>query len=398
MFFSVLAGVAFAQDAATSAFREMVQQSPQLQAAQQRIEAARNRIDSAGRLADPEAEGVVSRGPGDRDMWELSVMQPLPKRGERAAERDRARAVVAVAEAEFAMVAGEVAADVAVALAEAEGASARARVLETQLRRFDSVLQSLEARLATASNVRLADRLALQTRVAGMQLEIEAAKRAALDAQAETRGLLGLSPDAAVPPFAAPAAGEVSPRESAASAVAAARASEAEAVAKMARTSARPATSVGLRFERERGNGGSEDRLGLAFSSEIPWRGPTYARAEMRAAESERSAAQAEGNSARFRIATATGRVERAQRLAETARRLAGETRARLEAQHDALIRAAGAGGASGSESTVLMAVEIFEQVTATEMKVIEADTAVRVAQAELWRHVPASRFLRFNP
>jgi hypothetical protein len=169
-------------------------------------------------------------------------------------------------------------------------------------------------------------------------------------------------------------------------------------MAKMARASGRPMTSVGLRFERERGNMGNEDIVGIAFMSEIPWRSRGYARAELRAAESEREAAKAEGHGARFRITSALTRVERAERLAETARRLATETTSRLEAQYDALIRAAGAGSAAAGESTVLMAVEIFEQVSVTELKVIEAETAARMARAELWRYAPASRFIPPTP
>ena len=70
-----------------------------LSAAVQRATAARERIESAGRLPDPEVEGMTSRmnGPmGERStMYELNVRQPLPKRGERAANRDRARASAA---------------------------------------------------------------------------------------------------------------------------------------------------------------------------------------------------------------------------------------------------------------------------------------------------------------
>ena len=384
------------QDAAADLVRA-VGGAPVLEAARQRIEAARNRIDASGRLADPEAEGMFSRGPGNRDMWEFNVKQPLPKRGERAADRDRARAAVTMAEAEYALMAGELAAEVAAALAEAEGAQARTKVMEAQRARFDSVLKSIEARLATATTARFADRLTIQTRIAGMQLEIEETGKSALDALADSRGRLGLAPDAALPAFAAPNAAEISHRESALLNAAEARVAEADAAARIARVSAKPSTAVGVRFERERGNMGNEDRVGVAFSSEIPWRSRTYAKAELRAAESERNAANAEGSGARFRITSALSRVARAERLAETARRLAGETRARLDAQYDALVRAAGAGSAAGGDSTVLMTVEIFEQAAATELKVIEADTAVRVARAELWRYAPTSRFLTFN-
>jgi hypothetical protein len=204
---------------------------------------------------------------------------------------------------------------------------------------------------------------------------------------------LGLVPDDTLPRFAAPGVGEISLDESPVSILALARVAEADAMARMAQASAKPATAVGLRFERERGSMGNQDRVGVAFSSEIPWRSRGYARAEFRAAEAERDAAEAEGRGARFRITSALSRVERAERLAVTARRLAGETSGRLDAQYDALVRAAGAGSAAEGESTVLMAVEIFEQATATELKVIEADTAARVARAELWRYVPTSRF-----
>ena len=392
--FALLPVVGEAQDTAAGSLLQAVARAPALEAARKRVEASRSRIDAAGRLADPEAEGMVSRGPEGRDMWEFNVRQPLPKRGERAADRERARAAVSLSEADYALMAGELAADLAAALAEAEGAQARIRVLEAQRARFDSVLRSIEGRLATATSTRIADRLTMQTRIAGMQLEIEAASRMAMDALADSRGRLGLGAEAALPGFAAPAAGEISLTASPASHAALARVAEAEAMAKMARASGRPMTAVGLRFERERGNMGNEDTVGIAFSSEIPWRSRGYARAEYRAAESERDAAKADDHSARFRITSALSRVERAERLAETARRLASETTARLDAQYDALVRAAGAGSAAQGESTVLMAVEIFEQVAAAQLKVIEAETAARVARAELWRHAPASRFL----
>jgi hypothetical protein len=388
----LLPGLVVAQDAATTALIEAVARAPVLEAARNRAEAARSRIESSGRLADPEAEGMISRGVEGRNLWELNVRQPLPKRGERAADRDRARAAVALAEADYAVMAGELAADVAAALAEAEGAQARARVLDAQRVRLDSVLRSIEARLATASTSRMADRLPVQTRIAAMQLEIETAGRSALDALADSRGRLGLMPEAALPAFAAPSADEIVLNEAPALSSSLARVAEADAMAKMAQASARPGTAVGLRFERERGNMGNEDRVGVAFSSEIPWRSRGYARAELRAVESERAAAHAEGNSARFRITSALSRLERAERLAATARRLASETSARLDAQYDALVRAAGAGSAAG-ESTVLMAVEIFEQASTAELKVIEAETAARLARAELWRHAPIRLF-----
>jgi hypothetical protein len=76
---------------------QAVSHAPALKAARQRIQAAEARVGAAGRLADPEVEGMGSRRVGPMNerstMWELNVRQPLPKRGERAADRERAGAV-----------------------------------------------------------------------------------------------------------------------------------------------------------------------------------------------------------------------------------------------------------------------------------------------------------------
>lgn len=378
-------------------FLRVVVAAPALSAAAQRAGAARERIESAGRLADPEVEGMTSRmnGPmGERaTMYELNVRQPLPKRGERAADRDRARAGVAMAEADYASMAGELAADTAMALAEADGAAARIRLLETQLGRLDVVLRSVEARLATGG--RLADRLTVQTRAAEMQMMIAEERDMAADALAAARGRLGLPPESPLPAYVAPAAAEVIAAEAAPSRLATARADEALAMANLARATAKPGTAVGLRIERARTGMGDEDTVGLAFMSEIPWRSRRYARAEVRAAEAERSAAQADRSAAEFRISAAVARVERAERLADTARRLSAGTVGRLTAEYDALIRSAGVPGAG--ESTVLQTVALLEKSTDTEKQVVQAELAVRAARAELWRYLPTERFLNPN-
>lgn len=402
---------AFAANAQTPvagppAFLEAVARSPLLDAASRRIDAARARTESAGRLADPDIEAMASRAEAgamgdDRNMWELNVRQPLPKRGERAADRDRARAVTALAEADYALAAGDLAADVAVSLAEAGGAQARARLIEAQLTRLDSVLKSIETRLATGAGARIADRLTVQTRVASLQLTLEQAQRDAGDARSAARGLLGLSPDAPLPEFAAPTTAEIDPADAAALSLAFARAAEAEAMSRMARASANPMTAVGLRFERERSSMGSQDIVGLAFMSEIPFRGRRYARAEIRAAQAERAAAEADAVAVRHRIVNTLTRVGRAERLAATARRLAEGTEQRLAAEHEALSRAAsvtaGAGGMAG-ETAVLHAVDILDKSTETQLQIIEADTAARTARAELWRFVPTFRLLNVQP
>jgi outer membrane protein TolC len=382
-------------EAAPSELIRVVADAPLLSAAARRADAARARESSAGRLADPEVEGMTSRmsGPmGDRTtMYEVNIRQPLPKRGERAADRDRARAGVSMAEAEYASMMGEMAADTAMALAEAESAEARIRLLETQLARLDAVLRSIEVTLAAGSNSRIADRLTVQSRIASMQLLVEDERKTAADAVAEARGRLGLAPDAVLPAYAAPTTAEILVDEAAALQLAAARTAEASAMIRMARASANPMTAVGLRLERERTTMGDEDTVGIAFMSEIPWRNRRYARAEVRAAEAERSAAQADGTAARYRIASAVTRVQRAERLAETSRRLSSETLGRLNAEYNSMIRAAGVAGSG--ESAVLQTVELLEKSTETELQVIQADLSARTARAELWRYLPTERF-----
>jgi outer membrane protein TolC len=382
-------------EAAQSEFLRVIANAPALSATARRADAARERANSAGRLPDPEIEGMTSRmnGPmGDRStMYELNVRQPLPKRGERAADRERTRAGVAMANADHARLMGELAADVAMALAEAESGQQRIRLLETQRERLDAVLRSLEVRLAAGTNSRIADRLTVQSRVASLQLTIEEERKIVADALSEVHGQLGLPDDATLPAYAAPIASDIDVDASAALRLTAARSEEAMAMANAARASAKPMTAVGLRLERERTTMGDEDTIGVAFMSEIPWRSRGYARADIRAAEAERAAAQAEGKAARYRIASAVTRVERAERLAETAQSLSGETLARLHAEYDSLVRSAGVAGAG--ESTVLQIVELLEKNTETELQVVQANLAARIARADLWRHLPADRF-----
>lgn len=391
-----LAPATFAQPA--PALLDAVAHSPALAAARHRLAAAHARIDASGRLADPEVEGMASRrsgamSTGNVDMWELTVRQPLPKRGERAADRERAQAAAAMAAADYAMLAGDIAADTAMALAERDGALARARLLEAQLGRMTAVLQSIESRLAAGTTARIADRLAVESRLAALQLMLEQEQRLAADADTQARSLLSLAPDAPLPDYAAPSPAEIDATHSPALQSAAARRTEADAMSKMARAGARPMTALGLRLEREQTVMGNDDTVGVAFMSEIPWRSRRYARADLRAAEADRAAAHADADAARLRVAAALARVARAERLAASARRLGDETRTRLGAEYDALIRNAGTTATASTDSSVFMAVDLLEKITDTELQILAAETAARVARAELWRHAPAHHF-----
>ncbi len=375
-----------------------VGQAPSLRAARARAEAARERTASAGRFPDPQLEAAYSRESvplgEEYPIWEVTLSQPLPKAGERAADRDRAAAVVSMAEADYAVMAGEMAADTAMALADADAARARATLLARQIERTERVLAVVDSRVSTGS-ARVADRLTLQTRIASMRLMIEKDTRMADDALSDVRGRLGLPPAAALPAFSVPAPAEIDLGTVPLLRLADAKSSEARAMARMARASARPMTAVGLRIEREEQRIGNMDTIGVVFMTELPFRSRGYARAETRAALAEETAALADAESARHRARSALSRVERAERLAATARRLAGETSARLDAEYDSLIRSAGtnASGMAGGETPVLMVLEILERQADTELQVVEADYAARSARAELWRHAPATLF-----
>lgn len=369
-----------------------VAHAPAMAAARQRVEAARIRVESAGRLPDPEVEGMGMRtsdsGP-NANNWELNLRQPLPRRGERAADRERAGAMVQAAEAEFAMLAGELAAETAAALAEHDGAIQRIQLLEAQTRRLESVLQSIDVRLGGGAGGRIGERLTVQTRIAALQLAVEQERRTAADADAEIRGRLGLAPGAPLPAYQALAATEIDVTAAPALQLASARTANAQAMSKMARAGANPMTGVGLRLERSRSGMGNEDMIGLAFMAEIPWRSRQYARAEVRAADADRAAALADGEAARHQIASAITRAEHAERLAAVSRRLGAESRTRFDAEYDALSRTA---GLPGEGSSVLEAVEILEKSTDIDLQIIEAEITARRLRADLWRYAPAGR------
>jgi outer membrane protein TolC len=365
---------------------EAINRAPALNAARQRTDAARERIGSAGRFPDPQLEGMYSQvrqpmGGEQFPMWEVTLSQPLPKPGERAADRQRADASASMARADYSAMAGEMAAEVAMAIADADAARERITLLSRQLARTEQLLSTADTRLATGS-IRLADRLALQTRIASMRLMIETETRMAEDARSTARGLLGLPPDAPLPAFSAPTPDQIAPDDSPTLSLSVARIDEARAMARMARASARPMTSVGVRFEREEQRMGNMDTVGIAFMTELPFRSRRYASAEQRAARAEESAARADALAARHRITSALARVERSERLAASTRRLVDDTGARLDAEYDALARS--------NDTSVTMAVDILERLTDTRLQLINAEAAARLARAELWRHSSA--------
>ena len=373
-----------------------VSQSPTLKAARARAEAARARTGSAARISNPTLEimyGRVNDGMQKYPMWEATLSQALPKAGERAADRNRTAAAVKMAEADYALMSGEMAADTAMAIAEADTARDRMAALTTQISRTERLLTAIDARLATGSG-RIAERLVIQSNIASMRLMVAKDERMAEDARADARAQLGLPAEAPLPLYETPALSSIDENQSPARRLASAKAAESVAMAHMARASARPMTSIGIRFNREEQSMAKMDTISLAIMTELPFRSRRYARADERAARAEEAAAHAEGAAAVHRLSAAISRLGRAERLAATTRRLADETVRRLDAEYESFVRSAGATDGMVGESTVLMVIDILERQTNAQLQVIDAEGAARLARAELWRYAPAASFL----
>ena len=375
---------------------QQVAEAPAVQSAWQQVEAARHRQQGAGRWPDPVLEGMASRKDTPADeipMWGAALQQPLPKAGERAADQERARAEVALAEAAYGQMAGQMAREIARHLADAEAARQRLRLAEEQRTRTEQIQAAVEIGIG-AGQSRSADRLALQTRLAEVHLQAERERQLVQDAESAIRATLSLTEQEPLPAFLAPAPGALQAAQSPASRQAVARQQEARAMADLARAQARPMTAFGLRFEREEMPGGNEDTVGLALMTELPWFSRRYARAGQHAAQSAITAGTFDLAAVEQDLAATLGRVARAEHWAATTRRVVGETQARLEAEYSALVRRAGTAEPGGA-TPVLMVLDIVDRQAELQRQEIEADAALRLTQADLWRFAPANLFNR---
>lgn len=291
-----------------------------------------------------------------------------------------------MAEAERAVMAGGMAAEVAMAMAESGAASERAALLKQQLGRMEKVLALVENRLAGGQG-KLADRLALQSRIAEMKLMIEEDERMAADTLLKARGVLGLAPGTNLPAYAAPNPERVQPLATPMAQLAAAKEAEARAMEMMAKANGRPMTAIGLSASRERMPMETEDMIGLSFMMEIPFNARKASMAGQNAAEANRMAARADAAAARFRAEAAVSRAKRARSWADSARRLAEGTMARLDAEYETVVNAAAAEGMK-AESSVLMLIELLEKRVESGIRVIDAEAAARTSTAALWEHV----------
>ena len=364
--------------------------APSVRAARARWEAAQRRVRAAGLLPDVQAGGMLSSKdtPADRyPMWEVTLQQPLPRAGERSADRQRAQAQAEMAAADFLMACGETAAEAAMQLSELVRAKGRVALLESQRARTDQALAAVDRRLA-AGQGSAAGRLALASRRADLDLMIAQDRQMAAEADSGVRVQLGLSAADPLPDYAAPEMDRLDASRSPSVRAADARRREAEAMAAMARAGARPMTAVGLRYEREDMPEGAEDTVGVAFMSELPWRSRGAARAGEAAARDEVEAARDQADAARRAAESLIATSARSEAVAAEARALGGETLRRFDAEYEALVRKAGVDGMA-SDSAVLMLAELLERQMEVQMRVLEAEHAARAARARLWTLAP---------
>lgn len=172
-----LSAPAHAEPTASDPLLAAVASAPVLRAARERADAARERADASGRFPDPQLEGMYSQirrpmGGEQNPMWEVTLSQPLPRAGERAADRDRASAAHRMAAADYAVMAGDMAAETAAMVSEIDAAGARAEHVSRQLARAEKLLAALDARIASGASS-LSERLALQSNIASLTLMLE---------------------------------------------------------------------------------------------------------------------------------------------------------------------------------------------------------------------------------
>lgn len=373
-------------NAGQTAFLRSLASAPVIQAAQERVLAARRSANAAGRLPDPMLGGGYSRRSSTMDRWpmyEAMLEQPLPRWGERDAMRAKAAAETAMSEAELLDMLGETAAEVAAMLAEAEAARARLALTEAQINRVNALQATIAARVAAGTSG-IAEQLGVKSRLAALIVERDTMQRMVADAEQDVRGRLGMTATMPLPPFTAPDRTSLTLDRVPGVLAAQAKTADADAMFREARASRYPETSIGLSYEREEVPEDPMNTIGLTFRISLPvWQNASSHLEE--SASARRRAAQRDAAGWQYRAQSLLGRAERASTVAATARKAAQDTKARLDVEYDAMIRAA----AVQNGTNLIAVLEVLDRVSDAERMVIEAEAAAHQAGASLWRLTP---------
>jgi outer membrane protein TolC len=386
---SVLAapGSGAAEPGDMAEFTAALARSPAVAAAALRVTAAGRAQEAAGVLPDPMVGGDLGRErmrDGEQTtMYGAMIEQPLPRWGERDAQRLQAAAAAEQAAAAFAEAVGSQAQAVASGLAEWLAARDTEVLLRASRERVAAVRALVQVRIA-AGGALLGDQLALATKAQRLDLELADLERRQADALAMVRGRLGLPADAPVPPFAASDPATIRVEANPMTKTAAAMHLEAQAMVREAVARGNPETAVGLTWEREAaGTDDQADKVALSFRMSLPIHRSAYSAA----AESARARARAarhEASGSTWMARSQVGRAQRAIAQAEQAQRAADDIAARTRTEYDAVIQQVGSGSA-----TVTQALDLLDMITESGMNAVMARLDSRMALAELWRLAP---------
>lgn len=371
-------------DPAIRTFLLTLSQAPQVRALLTQRQAMRHLEGAAGRLADPMLGLGYARKRtpmATMPMYEMMLEQQLPRWGERDAARAMAASATRMSDAEVAGEVAMLASDLAMVLADLDGLRARLSEGETEERRVAGLTSVIEARVASG-DAGVLERLAIDTRRERLRLRLDDVRRQLADRESEIRGRLALRGDALLPVFAAPSPETIDPAQTPAALVADARRQEALAGFLEARARGRPETAIGVRAEREDGDDGNEDTVGVTLSISLPVARGAIAASED-AAHARLRAADRATEAAKWRTAAAVETAKRALVQAERAERLADALLTRAHQENQNVAAALASGGADLTEALLL-----YDRLAELRLEVIEARTSARQAQAGLWLHV----------
>jgi outer membrane protein TolC len=314
-------------------------------------------------------------------MYDLMLEQPLPRWGERDAARAMAASATRLSDAEIASDVAMLAGDLALAVAEIDGLQERLAEGEQEDRRITALSAAIDARVASGE-AGVLERLGIDTRRERLHLRLDDVRRSLADRAADIRGRLAVTPDAPLPPFAAPQPDAIDPAHTPAALDAEAKHLEALASLQEARAMGHPETAIGVRAERESADAGNEDTVGLTLTISLPIARGAIAAGED-AAHARLRAAERMAEAARWRTTSAVERARRALVQAERAAQLANGLLTRAAAEQQTLVAALGSGGAN---LTALL--DLHDRLAELRLEVIDARVAARQAQADLWVHV----------
>ena len=359
--------------------------APRVAAARMRHEAARAAANAAGVLPDPMLDAQYMRMPDD-SMYGFGGMvelgQTFPRWGERDGMRAMAAAEVAMADADLAMVRGDILARLAMYHAQARAAQAKASAYRENARRAENLAELIAKSAAATGGARLAEVLTLHSRAQTLEVTAREAQIAAADALGRGRALLGLPLSAEVIDPGLPEVAQVDVTRNPRLRLAMAAHLQAQAQLIIASSRSRPEVGVRAGWQREGREAYDEYRVGVSIA--IPVR-PSAWRGAEEAALRRQDAADLDAAGANAEADELLARVGRAGEQAVRARVVANDTKQRLGLELETLA----SGAATGEQGSTAMLFERLDMLANTEVMAVMAEADAAMAAAELWMLMP---------